>query len=163
MIYQEILEQDIVSDEINSTVKHLEKNLYDITGLNFNLGNPLSYFDEEQFIGMHDDERQFSKILLSKGLLVFHEPHIEGMERTPDFYVVNQRSYTGKLPYLGKFIEITLCKKGDIDNNSNYGSRKYARKKRQRELFENLDIPIVYMYREEQESIRRFQDYIKLF
>ena len=162
MIESLIPEQDIDITP-KHTIQQIEENLSNITGLNFNLGKPLSYFNDEQFIGMHDDERQFSKILLSKGLLVFHEPHIEGMERTPDFYVVNQRSYTGKLPYLGKFIEITLCKRGELDDNSNYERRKYARKKRQREVFESLGIPIVYLYREEQQSIRQFQDYIRLF
>ncbi|MDD3475136.1 MAG: hypothetical protein PHP08_04575 [Candidatus Dojkabacteria bacterium] len=172
MPFLETEEQDIELGAKNS-IHDIERNLSNITGLEYDLGEPLSYFEDERLTLMHSNERQFAKLLLSKGLLVFYEPHIKGVDRVPDFYIINQRSYSGDLPYCGKFIEITLCKKEDVECIDRRGSKRYARKRRQREVFESLGIPIVYMYSlgipivymylEEQQEIRKSQDYIRLF
>jgi len=162
MTYLETVEQDIGLYQ-NDYIASIEENLSLLTGLYFHLGEPLSYSDNRQFPQMKSNEREFAKLLLSKGLLVFFEPKIEGIEQTPDFYIINQISYTGTQPYCGKFIELTLCKREDVESNSKYGARKFARKRRQMEVFRSLGIPIVYLYREEQENIRRLQQVTELF
>ena len=161
MLELEPLEQDI--DIQIYSINQIEENLYNQTELIFNLGEPLSYFDQDQFNRMHSNEREFSKLLLSRGMMVFYEPKIEGIEQTPDFYVINQMSYTGNSQYYGKFVELTLCHRKDIENLNGYGSKKFARKKRQMEMFKSLGIPMVYIYREEQENIRRSLNLLGLF
>ncbi len=44
---------------------------------------------------MNSYEKRFSNILQSKGLVVFREPIIEGLNHIPDFFVYNRNCFKG--------------------------------------------------------------------
>jgi hypothetical protein len=141
----------------------IENNLRTSLGFNVELGDPLVGINDVRFDGMHSNERAFGRLLIEKGIIVYPEPKLDFVIQTPDFFVFNPNSYCAQLPYMGKFVELTLFKRSDLEKDTVYGRRKYARKRRQRQVFEELGIPIVYICREEQERIRRMQNYPKLF
>lgn len=95
--------------------------------------------------GMNSYEKEFVKLLHSRGMIVFREPMIESIDCKPDFFIFNP--YTQK----GKIVEITLCEK----NYSNGNRDTVKRKRRQAEKLEQTGIPYVILYRENLERIRR--------
>lgn len=107
---------------------------------------PLSVEDMDQYIeGMNSYEKEFAKLLHSRGMVVFREPIIEGVDCKPDFFVFNPFTYGGKI------VELTLC-----DKEFKNGKRDtIKRKKRQAERLEQIGIPYVILYRENLERIRR--------
>jgi hypothetical protein len=141
----------------------IEKNLRTNLGFNVELGDPLIDVNDVRFNGMHSNERGFGCLLIEKGIIVYPEPKIDCVIQTPDFFVFNPDSYCAQPPYMGKFVELTLFKRSDLERDTAYGRRKYARKRRQRQVFEELGLPIVYICREDQERIRRMQNYSTLF
>jgi len=151
-------ESEIVFNHLN-----IEKNLKTNLGFNVELGDPLVGFDDVRFDSMHFNEREFGRLLIEKGITVYPKPEIDFVIQTPDFFVFNPNSYCAQPPYMGKFVELTLFKRSDLEKDTAYGRRKYARKRRQRQVFEELGLPIVYICRENQERIRRMQNFSKLF
>lgn len=95
---------------------------------------------------MNSVERNFSLLLLSKGLEVYREPYIHNCKHIPDFWVYN--------PFrnMGKLVEITLLSKEEFLSGNR---RTVLRKRRQYEELSNIGIPYIVLYRENMESIRR--------
>jgi hypothetical protein len=110
---------------------------------------------------LHSNERNYAKYLISKGIIVFNEPEILGIIQVPDFFVWKPKTYFGETPYSGTFIELTLCTRDEIYSESKYCSSKYARKRRQKKVFEELGIPIMYVCKEDQEDIQKVSDFRK--
>ncbi len=130
-----------------------------------NLILPLPLNEEEldsRKCEMNYEERQFAKLLLSKGMIVYREPEIELCDSIPDFFVYNPRSCNGKL------VEITLAymqkeKKQEGGQRKARKNRKKEqmkasknRKNRQKENLNLSGIPSVVLYREQMENIRRY-------
>lgn len=112
------------------------------------LDPPLTTENLEGYIpGMSSYEREFVSLLQSRGIVVFREPLIEGLNCRPDFFVYNPSTRTGKI------VEVTLYDKGYSNGNGSYKSKN--RKRRQEVSLQQMGIPYVILYRENLERIRR--------
>lgn len=104
------------------------------------LPTPLNEFDiESKKLRMNYEEREFAHLLLTRDLVVYREPEIRDCNRIPDFFVFNPRHGNGKL------VEITL-------------SSCMTRDKRKRGQIKDLSmcgIPLVVLYKEQMESIKK--------
>ena len=136
---------------------YIENELYARLGTDIELGDSLQSDDDPRLDSMHSNEREFSKFLLSKDLVVFLEPEILNLNHIPDFFVCNLKRFELDTSYVGRFLELTLLKASDLDSQSPYGRKKFARKRRQKAAFESLNIPVSYICREEQECIKQYQ------
>lgn len=159
----------MLEQETHSSLHYTESNLLieqELSanlGFDIELGESLSFFEDPRLDLMHSNEREFSRLLLSKALIVFPEPNISVIDYTPDFFVYNPRTFQARSPYFGKFVELTLFKDEELNGETTFGRRKFARKRRQKAAFEECGIPIVYICREQQENIKRMQDWPELF
>jgi hypothetical protein len=135
----------------------IEAELTYYLGFEVQLGESLIQDTDERLNLMHSNERVFASFLLSKNLIVFPEPYLTEINRTPDFFVINPQRYGIDESYIGRFIELTLLTSKDLENDSWYGRTKFARKRKQKEEFESLNIPVSYICREQQECIKQYQ------
>jgi hypothetical protein len=144
-------------------IYELEQELNNHIECEVSLGKPIELIKDTRLIEMHSNERRYSEFLLRKGVIIFPEPELIGFEQKPDFFVWKPNTQMWQTPYSGFFYEITLCSRADLESGSKYCSKKYARKRRQKEMFESLGLPMMYIYKEDQERIERMQTWIDLF
>lgn len=135
----------------------IESELTHYLGFEVELGQSLLSEMDERLDLMYSNERVFANFLLSKDLIIYPEPYLTEINRTPDFFVINPMRYEVDDSYIGRFLELTLLSTKDLENDSWYGRRKFARKRKQKEAFESLNIPVTYICREQQECIKQFQ------
>jgi hypothetical protein len=153
-----MLEQELdYRNEIFDFDSIIESQLSNQLGFEVELGESLIQETDERLNLMHSNERVFANFLLSKKLIVFPEPYLTEINRTPDFFVINPMRYGVDESYIGRFLELTLLSAKDLENDSWYGRTKFARKQKQKVEFESLNIPVSYICREQQECIKRFQ------
>jgi hypothetical protein len=112
------------------------------------LSEPLTYESEDTLLKMNSCEREFTLLLLDRGLLLFREPEIEGMDFLPDFFVYNVEAARGKL------VELTLF--NEDYSNGNSSKKSIERKKRQIENLERTGIPYTVLKREQLSMIREY-------
>ena len=142
----------------------IEQKIYKHLSVQVKLGEPLEDLCDNRINTLSPNEKSFAQLLLGKGLYVFPEPEILGIIQTPDFYICNPSSFYPEKLLLGSFVELTLSPREEIfSRQKGYGSKRYARKRRQCEAFASIGLPVIYLCREEQESIRKYQDYRQLF
>jgi len=115
----------------------IESQLSNQLGFEVELGESLIQETDERLNLMYSNERVFANFLLSKNLIVFPEPYLTKINRTPDFFVINPLRYGVDESYIGRFLELTLLTSKDLENDSWYGRTKFARKRKQKEEFES--------------------------
>jgi hypothetical protein len=123
------------------------------------LDPPLQSVDDFRMNLIHTNERNYARYLITQGILVFNEPEIPGIIQVPDFFVWKLGTSFRETPYSGTFIELTLCTRKGIFDDSKYCRNKYARKRRQKEVFEKLGLPIIYVCKEDQKKIQNVSDF----
>lgn len=105
------------------------------------LPTPINSFDvNSKKFRMSDNEREFAKLLLTRDLIVYREPTIKDCTKVPDFFVYNPRTDNGKL------VEITLYPSTTHDE----------RKTEQVKALAMTGIPLVVLYKEHMENIKRY-------
>jgi hypothetical protein len=132
---------------------NLQDELYDLLDLEVELHEPITSHYDNRLRRMHTNETKYCNFLLQKGVIVFPEPNIVCIKHTPDFFVWTPNTQMWETPYSGVFIELTLCSQSELDSDSSYDKRRYARKRRQRDAFNRIGLPLMYVYKEDQERI----------
>ena len=147
-----MLEQEY-SQDYTKLGNDLENKLHSLLDIEVELHQPIISCYDNRLRRMHSNERKYCNFLLQKGVIVFPEPNILGIKHTPDFFVWTLNTQMWETPYSGVFIELTLCSQSDLDSDSSYCRKKYARKRRQRDAFNRIGLPLMYVYKEDQERI----------
>jgi len=155
------LESNFLYD--NGFLYDVEQKLAECIECDVSLGKPIELLEDPRLLQMHSNERRYTEYLLRKGVIVFSEPELVGIQQCPDFFVWKPNTQMWETPYSGFFYELTLCSRADLESTSRYCKKKYARKRRQRELFDGLGLPIIYICREDQERIRSLDPDSNLF
>jgi hypothetical protein len=135
---------------------NIQNDLYNLLDLKVELQEPILDSSDNRLTLMHSNERNYTGFLLQKGITVFPEPELIDFNHTPDFFVWKPNTKIFETPYSGVFIELTLCTRRDLEGDSRSCSKKYARKRRQKKVFESLGWPVMYICREDQERIREY-------
>lgn len=82
---------------------------------------------------------------------MYYEPTIDNCTAIPDFFVVNPRTGRGNI--------LELCLRRENQGKGKCTKKElstFKRKKRQKQALLNTGIPCIFLYREQQENIRRY-------